>query len=281
MPAPAPAPIPADPAELLIATVVSTGDTSLNATWNGVRGADGYDVYFTNCGSHDFAHVGTVMAGQPLSFDFAGLDANRGYKVIVKAWQGVPGNYVKESPVSHCYTSGGAKKIANPASLTLKKNALTIKLGKTASIKGKVKGVKKGKVLDHDGKLRYITSNPAVATVSGKGKVKAVGAGSCVIYVLTTNGIWKAVTVVVDTNPTKVKLYKVARTMAVGETQALGAKVILKPVNAVTTLTWSSNNPAVAAVDGSGNVTALAPGKATITVTAANGKKAKVKIKVK
>ena len=26
--------------------------------------------------------------------------------MVVKAWQGAPGNYVKESPVSHCYTGG-------------------------------------------------------------------------------------------------------------------------------------------------------------------------------
>ena len=280
-PAPAPAPVPVNPAEVLIATMVSTGDTSLNVTWNGVQGADGYDVFFTNCGSYDFAYMGTVPAGQPLSFDFAGLNANYGYKVIVKAWQGASGNYIKESPVSHCYTGGGAKKLANPGSLTVKKDALTIKLGRSASIKATVKGVKSGKILAHDGKVRYISNNPAVAEVSGKGKVKAVGAGSCTVYVLTTNGIWKAVTVTVDASPSKVKINKADRIMAVGETQALGAKVVLKPVNAVTTFTWTSSDPAIAAVDAYGNVTALAPGKATITVTAANGKKAKVKIKVK
>ena len=183
--------------------------------------------------------------------------------------------------MSHCYTGGGAKNIANPGRLTLKKSALTIKLGKKVSIKASVKGVKKGKILAHDGKLRYISSDPSVATVSSKGKVKAVGAGSCTICVMTTNGIWKTVTVTVDASPTKIKISRADRIMAVGETQNLGAKVVLKPAKAVTTLSWSSSNPDVASVDANGVVTAKGKGKATITVTAANGKKAKVKIMVK
>ncbi len=116
---------------------------------------------------------------------------------------------------------------------------------------------------------------------ASKGKIVANNAGTCTIYVLTSNGIWKTVEVTVDGNPSKVKINKADRIMAIGETQALGAKVVLKPVNAVTTFTWTSSDPAIAAVDAYGNVTALAKGKATITVTAANGKKAKVKIRVK
>jgi arabinogalactan endo-1,4-beta-galactosidase len=69
--------------------------------------------------------------------------------------------------------------------------------------------------------------------------------------------------------------------MKIGDSQNLGGKVKLTPAGAITTLKWESSNPAVAAVNGSGVVTALSKGKAVITVTTANGKKAKVKIKVK
>ena len=120
-----------------------------------------------------------------------------------------------------------------------------------------------------------------MATVTKKGKVKAVGAGSCKIYVLTTNGIWKTVTVTVDANPTKVSISKPSKTMKVGATQNLGAKVKLTPAKAITTLSWKSSNPAVATVDSNGVVTAIKKGKTVITVTTANGKKAKVTIKVK
>ena len=277
---PAPAPVPVDPREVLITTSTSTGDFSFNTTWNAVQGADGYDVFFTYCSNYDFKLVATVPAGQPLSYDFAGLNKYHGYKVIIKAWQGASGNYIKESPVAHCYTGGGTAKLSNPGSLTLKKTALTIKLGKSASVGATVKGVKKGKVIAHDGKVRYLSSDPSVVTIS-RGKMKAVGAGACTVYVLTTNGIYKPVAVTVDANPTSVKLSKPTRGMKVGQTQALGAKVVLKPKGAVTTLTWVSSKPEVVSVDAYGNVTALSKGRATITVTTANGKKTKLNIRVK
>ncbi len=273
----------ADMNAMLIATMRSVGDDALNATWTGVAGVDGYDVYFVNCGNYDYQLCGTVPADAPRSFDFKGLETKHCYKVIVKAWTGPADSkqYVAESPVAHCYTTGGAGKLVNPASLTLKKADMTIRLGKTAKIRAGVKGVRKGTVLAHDHKLRYISNDPAVATVNRSGKVRAVGSGSCVIYVLTSNGIWASVTVTVDDSPAKVKLTGAKKTMRVGETQALGGCVKLTHPDARTTLAWVSSNPAVATVDENGNVKALSKGKVTITVVTHNGKKAKLKIKVK
>lgn len=44
-------------------------------------------------------------------------------------------------------------------------------------------------------KIRYISSNKKIATVSSKGKIKAVGKGSCKIYVVALNGKYKTVNV--------------------------------------------------------------------------------------
>ena len=57
-------------------------------------------------------------------------------------------------------------------------------------------------------------------------------------------------------------------------------KTSLKPRDAKTTLTWKSSNENVATVSAKGLVKAVAKGKATVTVTTANGKKAKITIKV-
>ena len=243
---------------------------------------DGFDLYLTECGNKGAFPLFASIDG--LNATLSGFKVGEAYKGYARPWimqNGAKTYVLNDTPVSHCFTNNGNKKMTNPGSLTLKKQALTIRLGKTASLKGSVKGVRKGKLINHDAKLRYISSNPAVATVSAKGKVKAVGAGSCDIYVLTLNGIWQRVPVTVDAGPAKVKLIKVKKTMAIGETQALAAKLVLKPAGAVTTLTWASSNPAVASVDANGVVTALAKGKVTITVTTANGKKAGVKIKGK
>ena len=272
-----------DTAAMLIATMKSTGKRSLRATWTKVDGVDGYDVFFVNCGSGKYRLMGSVAADAERAFDFNKLDARRGYKVQVKAWvtDGSGKKYVAKSPVAHCYTSGGGWKIVNPKSLTLKKSAFTVKIGKTAQIRATIKGTRKGNILNHDHKLRYYSSDKKVAKVTSTGRIKAVGAGSCVIYVLTSNGIWKAATVTVDDRPTKIAFKGGKKTLAVGKALSLGKRVKLTPAKAVTTLTWTSSDPAVATVDENGRVTAVSKGKVTITVTTHNGKKAKIKLTIK
>ena len=61
------------------------------------------------------------------------------------------------------------------------------------TIKATVTKVKRGKKLatNRAPKLRFRSSNPAVAKVNAKGKVTAKSKGKAVIYVQTINGIWK------------------------------------------------------------------------------------------
>ena len=78
----------------------------------------------------------------------------------------------------------------------------------------------------------------------------------------------------------KVSITKGAKaTLKKGKTLKL--KVKLTPKDAAPVLTWSSSNEKVAKVSAAGKVTALKKGKAKITVKAANGKKATIKITVK
>ncbi len=280
-----PEPSQPEPTGLLIATMVSDGDTSLKLSWTGAEGVGGYDIYFKVCdGKGNYPLIATVEGGGVTSYTVTGLAKNRSYKAYVRAWivEGSSKKYVlNESPIVHAYTGNGTKKISNPGSLTLKNASLTVKLGKTKRIKATVNPVKKGKLKNHVAKLRYISSDPSVATVSYAGKVKGVGSGTCKIYVLTTNGIWEAVTVTVDANPAKVSIHRASKSMKVGQTQNLGSKVKLSPSNAIRSLTWTSSNPDVATVDAEGKVKAIAKGVTVITVTTSNGKKAKVKIRVK
>lgn len=71
---------------------------------------------------------------------------------------------------------------------------------------------------------------------------------------------------------TSVTLDKTSLGLTEGETAQLNATVL--PENATNrNVIWSSNAPGVATVDSSGNVTAVAPGTATITVTTEDGNK--------
>ena len=108
--------------------------------------------------------------------------------------------YVRTSPIVHAYTSGSTKNYTNSKRVIVKKSSVTLKKGKTYKIKAKVKKLKKGKKLipsRHAPKLRYVSSNKKIATVSKSGKIRAKSKGSCKIYVIAVNGARKAVAVTV------------------------------------------------------------------------------------
>ena len=121
--------------------------------------------------------------------------------------------------------------------------------------------------------VTWSSDNQNVATVEN-GKVTAVGAGKATITVTAEDGN-KTATCAVTVNPisvTGVTLDQSALPISVGGSAELKANVT--PENATNkTVTWSSDNTAVATVDASGKVTAVAPGTATITVTTADGGK--------
>ena len=128
--------------------------------------------------------------------------------------------------------------------------------------------------------VKWSSSKKKAATVSG-GLVKAVGEGTATITAKTVNGKKAKVKVkVVDpSKPTGVTLdRKGTVTLKVGQTLQLNATVA--PATAQTTLKWSSSKKKLASVNGSGLVTALKKGTTVVTVRTANGKTAKVKIKV-
>ena len=127
-----------------------------------------------------------------------------------------------------------------------------------------------------DKSISWSSSNTGIATVDNNGKVTAVAAGSAVITVTTTDGGKTATCTVTVTNPAipvqSVSLDKTSLSLNVGENSTLLATVL--PANADNkAVTWSSSNTAIATVDASGKVTAVAAGSAVITVTTTDGGK--------
>lgn len=152
---------------------------------------------------------------------------------------------------------------------------VTLNVGETLQLNATVQPA------DASTKLKWKSSSSSKAKVSSTGLVTARKAGTTTIRVTTSNGKSAKVKVkVVDPRiPTKVVLDHTGTvTLKVGETLQLGATVL--PDTAQTKLTWKTSKKKVASVSGSGAVTALRKGTATITVKTSNGKKATVKIKV-
>ena len=101
----------------------------------------------------------------------------------------------------HAYTSGGTSKYTNAKRVTVKKASVSLKAGKTYKVKASVTKLQKGKKLmptGHAPKLRYVSGNRKIATVSKTGKITAKAKGSCKVYVIAVNGASKAVSVTVQ-----------------------------------------------------------------------------------
>ena len=125
------------------------------------------------------------------------------------------------------------------------------------------------------------SSKAGVATISDAGLVTAVGVGKTKVTVTTQNRKKATLTIrVVDPSvPASVALNRTGTIkLKVGESVQLQAAIL--PTTATTTFTWATSKARIATVDANGTVTALKKGSCKIAVRTANGKIAKVKIKV-
>ena len=187
----------------LLSKITAKGKSSLFLTWSKVKGADGYDVFFSKCGTNiSPKKVKTIKGNKTLKWTKKGLKAKKGYKAVVKAYTIKSGKktYIRTSPMVHAYTSGGTSKYTNSKGVIVKKTSVSLKAGKTYKVKASVTKLQKGKKLmptGHAPKLRYVSSNKKIATVSKSGKVTAKSKGSCKVYVIAVNGASKAVSVTV------------------------------------------------------------------------------------
>jgi uncharacterized protein YjdB len=129
----------------------------------------------------------------------------------------------------------------------------------------------------------YVSSNTAVATVSASGEIAGVAPGSAVITVTATSAAnadfaagsaTASVPVTVTALPTGISAMTVTPTsisMAQGNSQVIAANATQPAGAPAATYAFRSSTPTVATVDEtSGTVTAVAPGNATITVTASS-----------
>ena len=201
-----PEPAPAKVSGTLLAKMTSKGKCSLVLKWNKIDGVDGYDIFFSRCNNsgkkNTCKKVKTIKGNKTFKWTKSSLKKGKAYKAYVKAWVMKNGKktYVRTSPMVHVFTSGGTKNYTNSKSVTVKKTSVSLKAGKAYKIKATVNKLKKGKKLmptNHAPKLRYVSSNKKIATVSKSGKITAKSKGSCKVYVIAVNGASKTIKVTV------------------------------------------------------------------------------------
>ena len=124
----------------------------------------------------------------------------------------------------------------------------------------------------------YKSKSTRYVKVNASGVIKGVRKGTTKVYVKTYNGKETYVTVKVCAAPSGVKASVSKLELGVGQTGRIGCKL---PSGTAGAVTYSSASPEIALVNAkTGEVTALAPGDAVITLKTFNGKKATCTVRV-
>lgn len=154
------------------------------------------------------------------------------------------------------------------SSITLNNSSLSLGVGETSQLSASVYPT-----TATNRSVNWTSDDTSVATVSSGGLVTAKSAGTAIITCKAKDGSGKkatcTITVKEPVKPTSITLSKTKATLAEGETLQLTATVT--PSDAYDkTVTWMSDNTAVATVSVNGFVTAKGIGTANIIATTSN-----------
>gem|GEM_PF-3497314 len=195
----------------LLAKAVSSTGTEVKITWKPVDGAERYQVLFAKCSAKSLTVVKTVTASASktsYTFTKSDLTKNTYYRFQVRAQMKIGGSWktISTSYSGH-FISGNQnskKTITNVKSITLSATTASVKVGKTFDIAAKLTpkanpALSGAKMLgtDHCAQFRYTSMDTSIAKVSTDGVITGVKAGTVTIYVVGTNGLYKAITVTV------------------------------------------------------------------------------------
>lgn len=169
---------------------------SIVVSWRKYPGAAGYDVFWHYCdGSINYKKAGTVKNGK-LSMTHKNLRSNREYKYFVAAYKMVKGRKIYIAKSNEMHVAMKQARTTNAVSIKVNRTTVILKPGKTFRLKCQLTGEnRKKKLLSHSSPYRYYTANSKIATVSQNGVIRAKAKGSCSIYILASNGVYKRVTV--------------------------------------------------------------------------------------
>ena len=172
------------------------GKNYINLSWTKVKGASGYIIYGNRCNSNGKVYpLRKVISTAKMSQKMMKLKKGTYYKYVVIAYKmtGAGQKVIASSKTIHVATAGG--KVGNYKKVKLNKEIVKLKCGKVFKIKAEQVSEKKKLKVKRHRDICFESSNPAIATVSASGKVKAKKKGRCVIYVYSQSGTFNKMTV--------------------------------------------------------------------------------------
>lgn len=174
-------------------------------------------------------------------------------------------------------TSSAAPDIEKVTDIRLSHNSMELEIGES----GLAARVTVFPLNATDQRVIWSSSDESVASVNDQGWVTAYKEGLCTIKAESAESpeIFDTVDLsVVDPYRVRgIRISKDSLSLSVGE-GSLAASVTFLPTDARTAEAWSSSDPSVAVVDGSGWVQGVAPGTCTITVSSSTDPDIKAEI---
>ena len=171
---------------------VSSAKTSNTIRWNSVKSADGYEIYGA---ASNGKYKRLQTAGKKTQqWKHKNLKKGKQYKYYVKAYKKVGKKRVILAKSLPVYTTALGGRYGNPSKIEVKKTRVSVKTGKKFRLRVEVKGKKISRA---GKKVRYISANPSVAKVSSQGVNTGKKKGSCTVYCIAQNGLYKQVKVTV------------------------------------------------------------------------------------
>lgn len=177
----------------------------------------------------------------------------------------VPGTTAITATIEGKSATSAVTVLEPVATLELSASATTLDIGQSFQLSAVPRDAR-GNALNRP--VSWTSSNTRVASIDAGGYVLAVGEGTATIEA-TSRGQTASVTIISLVPVASVSLDPPGATLAPGTTLQVNAVVRDAAGNAlVRDVAWASSNPAIASVDASGSLTALAPGTVTLTATA-------------
>ncbi len=174
----------------LLLCKVSAAKTSHTIRWNAVGSADGYDIYGAKSNGK-YERIQTVSKNS-VKWTHKKLKKGKSYKYYVQAYQEIGGKRIVIAKSLDVYSTTKGGKYGNASKVSAKKTRISVKAGKKAKLSAKAAGKKLNKTAK---KMRYVSSNPSVAKVSSKGIITGKNRGSCTVYCIARNGVYKKIKV--------------------------------------------------------------------------------------
>jgi len=161
--------------------------------------------------------------------------------------------------------------VVSPTDVKINSTINTLKVGEMANLDYSVLPS------NADNSVTWSSSDNSIIAVDYRGKITALSEGMATITVTTSNNLSDSLNIQVEKKEipvNQINLSIIELTMNIGESQMVVP--VIDPIDATDTLTYNTDNPSVVSLipssDGSNvTITALATGKAKITIQASNG----------